>query len=181
MPRLRKRFVIDADVARACSLADKPDPRPGRCARLLEWLRDICYRMVLTEPLRAEWRLHRSTFFREWRDSMVARKSKKVAPTDGKLRADLCAGVLATALSEADREELAKDLHLLGAALATDGIIVSCDEAARKRFTHAASRVTQLRHIMWINPDLMDPDEIESWLRAGARPRKALLLGGGER
>jgi len=173
--------VIDADVASACSLADKPDPRPGRCARLLEWLRDICHRVVLTDPLREEWRLHRSTFFREWRDSMVARKRKKVAPVTAALRDDLRLGVLRTAATEADRAGLAKDLHLLAAALATDGIIVSCDEACHDRLVRAAQRVSELRSIMWVNPDLMDPNEVESWLRAGARPRKALVLGGGER
>jgi hypothetical protein len=173
----RRRIVIDADVARSAGPSGDSQSRPARCARFLESLRDICHLKVLTGALRKEWRSHRSGFFQEWRVSMWARGSHKVAETELRIDVTWREGILRTAATPADRAEMEKDLHLVEAALATDGIIVSCDEAARRRFAQAARTVRQLRNVVWVNPARMDGEAAREWLEAGAPPRDEWKLG----
>jgi hypothetical protein len=61
-----------------------------------------------------------------------------------------------------------KDAHLIEAARATDRIVVSLDERARALFREAALEVSELRVVMWANPDNQEEGVVE-WLDRGAR------------
>jgi hypothetical protein len=131
----------------------------------------------MTSALKSEWDDHRSTSFNDWLDSMFARRKVRrlAVPADQGLRDR----ARRASTSPDDWQAAEKDMHVVEAALAADGIIVSCDRKARDRFSRMATDIRELQELVWANPDVMDPDETESWLRAGARPRKALMLGGG--
>lgn len=106
---------------------------------------------------------------------MTARK-KLVAC--GKVDTDeqLCREILATAGNEKEQQALTKDFHLIQAALATDGIILSRDKIVRALLERAAARVPRLRQISWINPD--EDEGILEWLESGKIEASPYLLGG---
>ena len=61
-----------------------------------------------------------------------------------------------------------KDVHLIEAALRTDGLVASQDERARRIFRDASASVQELKPIVWVNPTAPDDDPI-GWLKNGAR------------
>lgn len=75
-------------------------------------------------------------------------------------------------LTDAERESLLKDVHLIEAALAADKIVVSLDDEARALFD-----VGELGTVLWINPVRYYPDCL-TWLAEGAEPDNRWLLGG---
>ncbi|HST21705.1 MAG TPA: hypothetical protein VLR90_11335, partial [Blastocatellia bacterium] len=113
--------------------------------------RDAGHQAVMTPSLQDEWDRHQSRFARLWRQSMVARRKLViicVTPND-RLREK----VESTAEIKSHREAMLKDMHLIEAAKATDHTIVSLDEIVRKLFVAAARSVTELRIVIWANPD----------------------------
>lgn len=72
------------------------------------------------------------------------------------------------ATSEPTRRAMVKDAHLIEAARAADRIVVSLDERARALFREAALAVSELRAVMWANPDNQEEGVVE-WLDRGAR------------
>jgi len=78
-------------------------------------------------------------------------------------------------MSEKHRRVLMNDLHLVEAAIATDGIVVSRDDTARDLFRAASATLGRLRRIVWVNPaDEADPSE---WLAKGATAEEGRMLG----
>jgi hypothetical protein len=100
---------------------------------------------------------------------------------DSDLRAKIyMADILLENLTENQRSQVKKDIHLIEAALATDKIVISLDDkTARRFFTQAAQQVEELRElktISWVNPDKPEESPI-SWLKSGANPEPERLLG----
>ena len=100
---------------------------------------------------------------------------------DSDLRAKIyMADILLENLTENQRSQVKKDIHLIEAALATDKIVVSLDDkTARRFFTQAAHEIEELRElkaIAWINPDKPEETPI-AWLKGGANPEPERLLG----
>jgi hypothetical protein len=74
------------------------------------------------------------------------------------------------------REAMIKDLPFILAAKATDGRLVSLDEAARALFMGASVRMGELRNIAWLNPS--KPEErIVDWLERDAPLEESRTLG----
>jgi hypothetical protein len=78
--------------------------------------------------------------------------------------------------SDRPREAMWKDCHLLEAAIATDGIVISLDEKAREPFKKAAKTIKELRIIMWANPDKPEEDVLV-WLSDGVAIETKRQLG----
>lgn len=70
---------------------------------------------------------------------------------------------------------MAKDLFLVEAALATDGIIVSRDDVAREYFRRAAAETDRLKSVIWVNPAT---DDLSLWLEGKGKPTPSMKLGG---
>jgi hypothetical protein len=105
---------------------------------------------------------------------MYARKKVcvlKVEPEDR----DLERAVLETAESLEDQAALEKDLPLIQGALATDLVILSRDDAARRLYLRAAKQVARLRPITWANP--VTDRGLMAWLRREAEIPSQLKLG----
>jgi hypothetical protein len=144
------RLVIDASVTRSAHAGQKHIQQASSLAALNDAL-DICHRIVFTEALRKEWHRHRSNYSARWLGSMYAKKKVEVVPGPGESDS-FRDQVLACAAKGKDREAMAKDFLLIEAALATDAIIISRDDAARTLFRQAASQVPRLRPLIWANP-----------------------------
>lgn len=187
-----KLLVIDASVLKASGDENATYPTSKHCYQFLQNVLEICHRAVLTRALETEWNNHKSRFGQAWRGKME-RTGKLVrikSLEDSDLRAKIymtdiflanyMAEILSENLTEKNRLEIKKDIHLLEAALATDKIVVSLDDnTARRFFTLAAQGVeelSELKAIAWINPDKPEESPI-AWLKCGANPEPERLLG----
>ena len=130
---------------------------------------DTCHHVTLNQSILEEWRRHRSRFSYRWLTQMF-----------GKKKVDRVSEVQATDVQDAvqrlaspEREHAQKDLHLVAAALVTDRIVLSCDDAARAAFSQLT--VPSLTGLLWANPD-RDPPSVVEWLRRGAPDEAAFRL-----
>ena len=176
MPKASRRLVIDASVARSSGREDATYPISKHCRDFLMATLTICHRVVMTPDIMEEWHHHRSGFARTWLASMMARKKCAFVelPRDDNLRSK----IERAAIGEQDRAAMLKDSHLIEAAMTTDQIVVSLDEAARGLFAQASQSVGELKSVTWVNPDRLDEQPIR-WLENGAKSEKNRLLGSG--
>lgn len=76
-----------------------------------------------------------------------------------------------------DLETMLKDIHLIEAALKTDGTVISGDERVRKLFACASSKsVSEIKNVVWVNPCHSQEDSIQ-WLKSGAKIEKRRMIG----
>jgi hypothetical protein len=130
------------------------------------------HRAVFGGALLAEWRAHESRRGRTWRRRMM--RCGRVVPWDGRTR--LPARLATHARNEAERAAVAKDAHLLAAALAADSIVLSRDGNARTCFRRLAGPVAAIRPILWSDPGIAEED-VPAWIRRGAVDEDARCLG----
>ena len=167
----RRRLVIDADIAH--SAGESEHPISSACRRFLATMLNFGHLLVMTDAIKKEWKPHISKYSRKWRRQMYARKLviQIEVNEDETLREHIDAAV-----HWDQRETVDKDAHLIEAAIATDRLVTSRDETARKVFRNASVDVRQLRHIVWVNPTQPDEEPID-WLRNGARAEAHRELG----
>ena len=169
-----RRIVIDADVVCAAGGEAATNELSRSCRDFLRAVHDICHRAVLSTELAAEWKKHQSKFTRKWRRWMDGKKklSRRDCPANHALRSKVSA-----VLTESERNEAEKDFHLVEAALATDKIVISCEDKARGLFAKASASVPELADIMWVNVRAQAPGNLEVWLKGGAAMKKEYCLG----
>jgi hypothetical protein len=139
-------LVVDASVAQ--SAGETEHPVSSCCRNALVSIRDICHRVIMTKAIREAWRHHASNLATSWLASMYAKK--KVYKCEGVQLSrveDACDG-----LSVTEQDGLRKDLCLLEAACAGDGIIVTRDEVIQAIWHKCHDRLGVPKPITWINP-----------------------------
>lgn len=171
--KMSRKIVIDASIGR--SAGESEDPTSRSCREFLEAVLNICHRMVLTPDIQREWDAHRSGFALRWQGAMESRG--KIARI-GELR-DLRGEIESAARKPSDRKAMLKDVHLIAAAMAADGVIASRDARARKLFAGIEAEVKGLGKIAWQHVDAADGGAMQ-WLRAGARTDRSLRLVNGD-
>lgn len=82
--------------------------------------------------------------------------------------------ILEAAGNDEEQRALAKDLHLVAAALNMDKIIISSDRRARNLFRRVARKVPEVGEISWASP-LVD-DGLLDWLESGNQPGSPFRL-----
>lgn len=174
---LKKRLVIDADVARSSGRKDSRDRTARYCRDFLDAACSICYQSALVDDLREEWNKHQSPFFLDWRQRMKEiGKESDLGEGDQEIRRKIESAVHKSKASPAEKEAMLKDVHLLVAAFMTDRIVVSREKESRSLFSILAEHEPLLREIVWINPaDLAGQGP--TWLKSGASPDKRFRLG----
>src|SRR4030066_472694 len=173
-PRVSKRLVIDASVARAAGGEDATLPMSKYCRDFLQATLTICHSAVMTSEIENEWKKHQSKFASRWRRSMEGRK--KIFRSDNTGNNELRSKLVSIHVSKADKKVMLKDMHLIEAALITDKIVVSLDEKVRELFDANTVKLGELKNAVWINPCKTDEKPI-AWLEAGARNDKHRRLG----
>jgi len=144
--RRSRLLVVDASVAQ--SAGETEHPVSSCCRDWLFGILTICHRVVMTEAIQNEWNRHMSRFTRKWFRSMVAKK--KVHQCEGvQLRRvdEACEG-----LSPAEQDGLRKDLCLVEAACAGDGIVIARDDVIQAIWHKCHDRLDVPKPITWINP-----------------------------
>lgn len=177
MPARTSRYlVVNASVAQASGGEDAVLPRSKYCRDFLMAVRTICHCIVMTSEISREWKEHQSNFARQWRVSMEARK--KVCRVDVASYDELYGKIEYVASNEKDRDAMLKDFPLIEAALSTDRTVISLDEKARRLFSGAAQNVSELKSVVWVNPEKAEEQPIR-WLKDGAKSEKSRQLGFG--
>lgn len=174
MPRVSRRLVIDASVARSAGGEEATFPQSRYCRDFLKSVRERSHRLVMTQEIADEWDRHQSNFAKRWRVSM--KQKRKVEELDNTQNSDLSGKVERVAANEGTRKAMLKDLHLIEAALASDRTVISLDEKARKPFAEASGSVGELKKVVWVNP-AQEKEEAISWLQNGAKAEKKRQLG----
>ena len=168
-----RRLVIDADVVH--SAGETEHPISSACRRFLETVLDVGHHVVMTDAIMAEWHNHMSRYSRRWRRQMYGRRQvyriDQAIERDNNLRKRID-----QAVHRDQRAIVAKDVHLIEAAIATDRLVTSKDESARGVFRDASDGVVDLQQIVWVNPTCDNEDPIE-WLQNGARAEAHRMLG----
>ena len=117
-----RRLVIDADVVH--SAGETEHPVSSACRKFLETVLVVGHRVVITDAILTEWHHHLSRYSRKWLTQMYGRKRvcriKKEKECDNNLRKRIDAVV-----HRDQRAIVAKDVHLIEAAFATDQLITS--------------------------------------------------------
>lgn len=167
-----RALVVDASVARAVGTSEHPIS--SACRQFLDEMKSICNRLVHTPDLSEEWQRHASPYWRKWLASMHARRQVLwvTDARDDDLRRRLSEAVE----TEKKRAAVAKDAHLVEAALASEQAVISLDDSVRALLVEAAVVVTALRPITWVNP-VHAREDAQAWLRAGAPVEPARCLG----
>ena len=169
-----RRLVIDASIAGKAGDRTRLHAAGKRCRDFLETVLVVCHRMVLTSEIAEEWSKHQLSFARKWRTRMYARKKVDcVEPAHDDTLSRRLETVEAT---DKERQEMLKDRLLVEAAIATDRCVASLDDRARKLLGRASEHVTELKGIVWVNPDRPEEHAI-AWLESGATLEKQRMLG----
>jgi hypothetical protein len=137
-------------------------------------MEQVGHRVVFSPEISAEWRRHERAFARGWRTRMIA--SGRVEFIKDVRSDELRERLAAAAPSSPARRAIAKDAHLVEAAVATDRIIVSLDEEVRGHLCGVCPQVSEVREILWANP-AREEEGVPSWLERGARVEKKRKLG----
>jgi hypothetical protein len=167
-----RRIVVDTDVASSASLTNYP--RSKACRLVLETILAVCHKVVLTPQQDAEWRNHRSRYTLGWLRQMAARGKWHRLPEEPNTglvdRVD--------ALPDdgtVDRVQMLKDVHLVEAAMATDGIVLSMDDKMFRRLNRHHAAIGLSKVVAWMNPE--EPGEACCrWLERGALIAEARCL-----
>ncbi len=166
-----QQFVIDASVGRAAG--DRDTGSSKACREVLEEIRKVCHRMVMSPPIKREWDKHQSAFAKRWRVAMQSRK-KIIFVTE--TQHDDLRHIIeqSSALqNEGERKQVRKDCILVEAALATDFRIISLDDKVRRLFARLPHEVALLHDVVWVNP--LD-EGVVFWLREGAKQEPSWCL-----
>lgn len=158
-------LVIDASVAGAAGSLETKHPKGRLCRDFLIAVRSVCHRIAWTADIAKEWEKHNSTFAQTWRVSMV--NLRKLVNLDNQTLPAIREAIEEHCDDEHIRAIVLKDCHLVDAALAADGRIVSDDEQVRGHFASFASRIKSLQTIVWVNPAI-EAEEAVNWLEQGA-------------
>lgn len=165
------RLVIDTNVLRGASSTTDASP-PGSLLRaVLDAIFRICHRAVISPELEREYRVHASKFGVRWLSAM--RRKGKVVETPAIETSRARRWKQSEHLRSGEqRAELEKDLHLVLAALETDGIVVS----GEKRVRALLLKVMEPGEVE-LGWALVGPETVP-WLELGA-PRGTVRLDDG--
>jgi cytochrome c553 len=176
-------IVVDASIARAAGTTDAPTS--SNCRDFLFGLRDAtqCH-CVFSPELRDEWKKHASVLSAKWQNSMLSRRRVTHLPAakNDQLQAHLnkCAGTISgqadIALKLKVSTALAKDAHLVEAAIQAGNRVASLDEALRSYLQVCARTHANLKRIAWVNPNNAD-EQASDWIQAGAPLDRHRKLG----
>ena len=166
-----RRLVVDADVA--FSASESEHPISSTCREFLDTMLKVGHHVVMTDEIKKEWDRHNKIYFRKW---LIQMWSRKRVDRVGEERNDNLRKKINKVIISRQKPVVEKDIHLIEAAIATDRLLTSRDETARRAFGNVSAIVGELRQIVWVNPTQNDENPI-NWLQDGAKADADRRLG----
>jgi hypothetical protein len=170
--RASRRLVVDTSIASAAG--ESPSLEAAVLREVLKCILSKNHRVVMTSPIFAEWHKHASAHALKWLVKM--QDLGNVETIDLGKDSSLRERIREKRLNSGVVQAMLKDLHLIEAAFATDRIVISLDEKARRYFAQASSIIDELGEILWANP-VFKKERVVAWLNNGAKPQKSRQLG----
>lgn len=167
-----KILVVDACIAR--SAGETVHPVSTNCRLALMAISGNEFRIHMGPELLAEWQRHMGRFARTWLKEMIARR--RIVSVSTPCPDDIEPAVRRRVQDANVLAAVLKDLHLICAAIKSDGVVISCDDKVRGYLARAAADVAVIGAVMWENPNER-PAETEGWLKRGAPLDHAKRLG----
>jgi hypothetical protein len=158
--------VIDASIAKEAGGQLEPHRRGAECRRFLAQVRSIGHRFATSRELQQEWSRHAADFAKAWYTAMVNRRKVHVFSSPG--TPELEEIFLSLEIDDDVRRIIAKDLHLLNAALASENRVASLDDQARGHIVREFRASGVVANIIWVNPCCPEHRVID-WLENGAQ------------
>ena len=168
----QRNIVIDANLAQ--SSGHSADHTSIRSRSFLEYIRDYGHQIVLSPDITREWESHFSEFSSEWLADMINRGN--VFYLGNVLDSEMRVRLKDTANDNFIWNILIEDFHLLEAALNADSTVASNDRRALRHYRRSCPNLTEICHIMWVNP-VVESDACKGWLRRGAPVETERQLG----
>lgn len=159
-------IVLDACLAGCAGSRRDANAQSLPCRNALEAIRQGDFLACFTQTSMAEWRRHRGLYAQTWLTSMFARRRVRMlehVPQDRSLRK-----AVSTVKDAGVKAKMLADLHLVEAALATDGLVLSTDARMRAHLRALTSKPAVIARLQWALAN--DPECLE-WLQSGAIPR----------
>ena len=163
-----KQLVLDASLA-LCSndpmfnpVGDAPGDRNRRCLQAV-WEEE--HVAVFNRQLQQEWRDHASRSAAAWLRKMI-QKSRMVV-NEGNDFSPLLQPACDRLSSGREKEDLAKDFHLVQSALATEQLILSNEVRFPRYVARACVGVPKLAELYYGNPRV-EGEDCRLWIKAGA-------------
>ncbi|NQS98033.1 MAG: hypothetical protein HQ591_06235 [candidate division Zixibacteria bacterium] len=174
----KRRIVVDADVLMMAS-----DMSPAincvNCVRFLRKILDICHMIVAGGKISQEYLDHNTVYSRIWLSDMASQEKVKNYAFSTSLENMSNEIKSLDIFSPEEIPNIEKDLHLIQAALSTDGIVVSVDGKARRKFAIVSrsefTLAAEIGDIVWINPT-NEGENLMQWLESGAPKDNARML-----
>ena len=157
-------FVVDVSVM--CDAGQSESDRQKACREVLGAIRRG-HRIAWSDQLEDEWRRQRvqPQFARQWLVEMERRQRVRRVGQVEPAAASAAVGTLADGHER--KGPMAKDLHLVEAALMADRVVISNDNRARGHFRWLLAQVQGAWGVAWANPT--EPaDACLSCLNSGA-------------
>jgi hypothetical protein len=149
---VKRGIVIDTSVARSAGGRDATEGRAAASKDALELIRREKLRAVVSDELLEEYRrqTRMSLFFRQWLVWMTDKERLWRVDAKPHRPTRLAAQQI---LSPERQRAVEKDLHLVGAALASDRRVLSADDRMRADLVALTAQVRALAKIHWANPE----------------------------
>lgn len=154
------RLVVDASVLSAAGTTEHPVSKA--CRDFLVSVLKVCHSVVKVDRIEVEWRRHLSTFSSAWLVAMVNQR-KVVSLDDIGFESRLAHTPWKNLVPQELAHIVEKDQHLVAAAVATDKVVSSLDDQARRAFVIVAGKDRSIAGVLWINP--VSDAALEDWLR----------------
>ncbi|QEH68626.1 hypothetical protein [Cellulosilyticum sp. WCF-2] len=160
MSKRKMAVVVDACILHSAGKTEVPVSKA--CREVLDEIRKQKCCVALNKELIAEWKKHKSSFSHTWWAAMCSQGLiYKVDKYDENLRkciARECDEY--KRISDKEKEDILKDIHLAELAFETSDTIFSRDEKVKKLFFKVKNQISELADIIWINP-VDDPEAVE--------------------
>jgi hypothetical protein len=174
--KVRSRLlVIDASIAMAAGEVSM-HPTSRDCREFLQTVLKVCHCMVMTDPIREEWKRHQTRFARRWQTSMMARR--KVEFVEVAAHLSLERRITRAESDEAIAAVMEKDRRLVEAALVTEQRVISLDDRMREHLHNHVSKLPEVQSICRVNPNKGEERAI-AWLESGAPAERSRMLESG--
>jgi len=167
MSKMSRQIVVDASVAGSAGDTDHPVSVMSR--DFLTAILRICHRLVWSEEIKVEWDKHASRFTSSWLATMQSKRKIVVIDIDQGKRDELIELIeSAEGWPASWRDAAMKDMLLVSAAWAADGLVASNDDKARKLYARLSDKSPTIGRLVWVNACNSAEDPVQ-WLEAGAR------------
>ena len=182
--KISRQIVIDTSVLHEAGLRSN-SPSSVICRNILDDILAICHKIIFSDLAQKEWDNHKKAYTSKWLNQMRKKgKYKKLELSkefnfqkNDQQFSDLLRTIDNNPdLTPKQKDAAKKDAFIIFNALKADHIVISIDKPAQKHFSLLSKKYKTIEQIHWINPSLLDSNDLRKWLEDGTPPNNEWML-----